>query len=116
MTAWQPAAPGTRIVDLTHPLVGHAPTYPGQPASLFQTVLPCVRGGAVVTSGTAPGRAAHPPFDPELVPALEQAYQDRSQPLALVSSNPAFERLHDDARYGALMEKLYAGLKPGAAP
>jgi len=44
--------------------------------------------------------------------ALEQAYNDRSQPLALVWSNPEFGALHDDARYRALMEKLYAGLKP----
>ena len=44
--------------------------------------------------------------------ALEQAYNDRSQPLALVWSNPEFEPLHDDARYQALMERVYAGLKP----
>jgi tetratricopeptide (TPR) repeat protein len=44
--------------------------------------------------------------------ALEQAYNDRSQPLALVWSNPEFGPLHGDARYRALMEKLYDGLKP----
>jgi adenylate cyclase len=44
--------------------------------------------------------------------ALDQAYNDRSQPLALVWSNPEFAPLHDDARYRALMEKLYAGLMP----
>ena len=48
--------------------------------------------------------------------ALEQAYNDRSQPLALVWANAEFRPLHDDARYRALMEKVYAGLKPGAAP
>jgi TolB-like protein len=48
--------------------------------------------------------------------ALEQAYNDRSQPLVLVWANPEFRPLHDDARYRALMGKLYAGLKPGATP
>jgi TolB-like protein/Tfp pilus assembly protein PilF len=48
--------------------------------------------------------------------ALEQAYNDRSQPLALVWAFPEFRPLHDDARYKALMEKVYAGLKPRAAP
>jgi acetyl esterase/lipase len=38
-----------------------------------------------MTSGTEPGRAAHPPFDPELVPALEQAY--REAPVTLTWSN-----------------------------
>ena len=38
-----------------------------------------------MTSGTAPGRAPHPPFDPELVPALEQAYQQA--PVTLTWSN-----------------------------
>ena len=44
--------------------------------------------------------------------ALEQGYKDRSQPLALVWGNPEFGPLHDDARYQALMERVYAGLKP----
>jgi adenylate cyclase len=48
--------------------------------------------------------------------ALEQAYNDRSQNLFFVWSIPEFRPLHDDARYRALMEKLYAGLKPRAAP
>jgi TolB-like protein len=48
--------------------------------------------------------------------ALEQAYNDRSQPLVLVWSLPEFKPLHDDARYRALMEKLYDGLKPRASP
>jgi TolB-like protein len=48
--------------------------------------------------------------------ALEQAYHDRSQPLALVWANPEFRPLHDDARYRALMEKVYVGSKPAAAP
>jgi len=48
--------------------------------------------------------------------ALEQAYNDRSQPLALVWSNPEFGPLHADARYKALMERVHPGLKPSAAP
>jgi Flp pilus assembly protein TadD len=48
--------------------------------------------------------------------ALEQAYNDRSQPLALVWSVPEFRPLLDDANYKALMRKIYAGLKPSAAP
>jgi kynurenine formamidase len=48
VTAWPPADPGVRIVDLTHPLVGHAPTYPGQPASLFQTVATVADGGVLI--------------------------------------------------------------------
>jgi Flp pilus assembly protein TadD len=48
--------------------------------------------------------------------ALEQAYNDRSQPLALVWTLPEFRPLHDDARYRALMEKFYSGLKPEAPP
>lgn len=42
--------------------------------------------------------------------ALEQACNDRSQPLALLSSNPEFGPVHDDARYQALVERLCAGL------
>ena len=38
-----------------------------------------------MTSRTTPGRAAHPPFDPGLVPALEQAY--RRAPITLTPSN-----------------------------
>ena len=49
MTGWPPADPGTRIVDLTHPLVGRAPTYPGQPASLFQTVATVADGGFLMS-------------------------------------------------------------------
>jgi TolB-like protein len=48
--------------------------------------------------------------------ALQQAYNDRSQPLVLVWANPEFRPLRDDARYRALMKKVYAGLKPRAAP
>ena len=48
--------------------------------------------------------------------ALEQAYNDRSQNLFFVWSIPEFRPLHDDARYRALMEKVYAGLKPRTAP
>jgi kynurenine formamidase len=46
VTAWPPDAPSARIVDLTHPLVGHAPTHPGQPASLLQTVATVADGGS----------------------------------------------------------------------
>jgi kynurenine formamidase len=38
-----------RIVDLTHPLVGHPPTYPEQPASLFQTVATVADGGVLMS-------------------------------------------------------------------
>ncbi|HTT75925.1 MAG TPA: TIR domain-containing protein [Candidatus Binataceae bacterium] len=48
--------------------------------------------------------------------ALDQAYHDRSQPLALVWSNPEFGPLHDDARYQALMARVHPGMKPNAAP
>jgi tetratricopeptide (TPR) repeat protein len=48
--------------------------------------------------------------------ALDQAYNDRSQPLALVWSNPEFAPLRDDARYQALMERVQPGLKPSATP
>jgi kynurenine formamidase len=49
VTAWPTAAPRARIVDLTHPLVGQAPTYPGQPASLFQTVATVTDGGFLMS-------------------------------------------------------------------
>jgi kynurenine formamidase len=49
VTAWPPAAPGARIVDLTHPLTGQAPTYPGQPSSLFQTVATVADGGVLMS-------------------------------------------------------------------
>ncbi len=48
--------------------------------------------------------------------ALEQAYHDRSQPLLVVWFVPEFRSLADDPRYRALMEKTYAGLKPGTPP
>jgi TolB-like protein len=48
--------------------------------------------------------------------ALEQAYQDRSQPLLLLWYLPEFKPLHDDPRYKALLDKMYASLKPGATP
>jgi TolB-like protein len=44
--------------------------------------------------------------------ALEEAYNDRSQPFALVWSVPEFRSLHNDARYQALMERVHGGLKP----
>jgi kynurenine formamidase len=51
-----------RIVDLTHPLVGHPPTYPGQPASLFQTVATVADGGVLMSeihSGSLHRRRGH---------------------------------------------------------
>jgi tetratricopeptide (TPR) repeat protein len=48
--------------------------------------------------------------------ALDQAYHDRSQPLALVWSNSEFGPLRDDARYQALMASVHPGLKPRATP
>ncbi len=48
--------------------------------------------------------------------ALEQAYHDRSQPLLVVWFVPEFRSLADDPRYRALMEKTYAGLRPGTTP
>ena len=46
---WAPFGSGTRIVDLTHPLTGQAPTYPGQPASLFSTVATVPENGCLIT-------------------------------------------------------------------
>jgi TolB-like protein/tetratricopeptide (TPR) repeat protein len=46
--------------------------------------------------------------------ALEQAYQDRSQPLLCVWFVQEFKPLRDDPRYRALMDKVYASLKLGA--
>lgn len=73
-------------------------------------------------SGAAAGGAPHPPFDPELVPALEQAY--RQVPVTLTPSNLAECRraeLEDTAslevlaRGGAeLQERLVPG--PDGAP
>jgi len=50
------------------------------------------------------------------ITALEQAYVDRSQPLMVVWLVPEFKALHDDKRYRALMERMYAGLTPTDAP
>jgi adenylate cyclase len=48
--------------------------------------------------------------------ALEQAFADRSQPLALMWCFPAFRALHTDPRYSALMRRIYAGLGPSVTP
>jgi len=47
--------------------------------------------------------------------ALEQAFNDRSQPLLNVWFVPEFGSLRDDPRYRSLMERSYAGLQSGAA-
>jgi Tfp pilus assembly protein PilF len=48
--------------------------------------------------------------------ALDQAYRDRSQPLLNLWFLPEFKPLHDDPRYRALSDGIYAGLKPGVTP
>ena len=48
--------------------------------------------------------------------ALEQAYRDRSQPLLCNWYLAEFKPLHDDPRYQDLMRRVYASVKPGAAP
>jgi TolB-like protein len=42
--------------------------------------------------------------------ALEEAYADRSQPLMIEWFVPEFKSLQDDARYRALIERIYDGL------
>ncbi len=64
MTAWPPADPGARIVDLTHPLVGHPPTYPGQSASLFAAATTVAENGFLISeirSGSHVGTHADSP-------------------------------------------------------
>ena len=48
--------------------------------------------------------------------ALEQAYRDRSQPLLLLWYLREFKPLHDDPRYLALLDRMYASLKPETTP
>ena len=43
--------------------------------------------------------------------AIERAYRDRSQPLLNIWFLPWFKSLHDDPRYQALIDKIYAGAK-----
>ena len=49
------------------------------------------------------------------ITALEQAYADRSQPLMVEWFVPEFKSLQDDARYRALIERIYGGLNPAKA-
>jgi TolB-like protein/tetratricopeptide (TPR) repeat protein len=48
--------------------------------------------------------------------ALERAFEDRSQPLLNAWFVPEFKPLRDDARYRALMERIYAGVEPKTTP
>jgi tetratricopeptide (TPR) repeat protein len=43
--------------------------------------------------------------------SLERAFEDRSQILLIAWFVPEFKPLHDDPRYRALMDRIYAGLK-----
>jgi TolB-like protein len=47
---------------------------------------------------------------------LEQAFRDRSQPFLLLWYLPEFKPLHDDPRYRALIDRIYASLRPAAKP
>ena len=44
--------------------------------------------------------------------ALEQAFHDRSQPMLLLWYLPEFKPLHDDPRYRALIDRIYASERP----
>ena len=44
-----PFQPDARIVDLTHPLVGRAPVYPGQPGSDFSAVTSVAEDGFLIS-------------------------------------------------------------------
>jgi arylformamidase len=46
---WAPANSDTRVVDLTHPLVGQAPAYPGAPAGTFAAVTTVARDGCLIS-------------------------------------------------------------------
>ncbi len=48
--------------------------------------------------------------------ALEQAFHDRSQPLLLLWFLPEFKPLHDDPRYRALIDRIYASIQPATRP
>ncbi|HEX3123745.1 MAG TPA: hypothetical protein VHQ21_10635, partial [Rhodanobacteraceae bacterium] len=50
------------------------------------------------------------------IAALEQAFRDRSQPFLLLWYLPEFKPLHDDPRYRALIDRIYASLQPAAKP
>jgi hypothetical protein len=47
---------------------------------------------------------------------LEQAFRDRSQPFLLLWYLPQFKSLHDDPRYRALIDRIYASQRPAAKP
>jgi TolB-like protein len=50
------------------------------------------------------------------IAALEQAFRDRSQPFLRLWYLPEFKPLHDDPRYRALIDRIYASLQPAAKP
>jgi TolB-like protein len=50
------------------------------------------------------------------IAALEHAFHDRSQPLLLLWYLPEFKPLHDDPRYRALTDRIYASQRPAAKP
>ena len=47
--AWSPLEAGHRILDLTHPLVGQAPSYPGQPPATFAAVSTVADDGYLIS-------------------------------------------------------------------
>jgi arylformamidase len=46
---WTPFGSDTQVIDLTHPLVGQAPIYPGQPAATFSTVMTVAADGCLIS-------------------------------------------------------------------
>ena len=46
---WAPFGAGQRIIDLTHPLAGQAPSYPGQPPAIFTAVTTVADDGYLVS-------------------------------------------------------------------
>jgi kynurenine formamidase len=46
---WTPVGTGQRMIDLTHPLAGQAPSYPGQPPATFTAVTAVADDGYLVS-------------------------------------------------------------------
>lgn len=46
---WDPFGAGQRMIDLTHPLAGQAPSYPGQPAATFTAVATVADDGYLIS-------------------------------------------------------------------
>lgn len=46
---WPPFGAGQRMIDLTHPLAGQAPSYPGQPPATFTAVTTVADDGYLVS-------------------------------------------------------------------